>query len=285
MALGKFGLAGNRIGLLDQTAPPASDLGRLRNWAVCTMVEARGKVFFHLEDHLRRLEKSAVLAAIPFDRVEGFGSLVENLKTLVEKCGFEESLARIDISRGRTEDGFNPAEGANPALYAQVYRLHRKTGPIKLMTRDFLRPLPEIKSPDYLFAEIACGEAVRNGFDDVLFVEENKHILEATRSNIGFLRIDGAFCVPPPDKILEGITMKIVCGLIERNNLCPRVVQTPIAYGSIAKKEIAGAILTSTTGAVPVSQIDAVRFENNLKINEICSVFEDYREKYFANAK
>ncbi|MEK7599190.1 MAG: aminotransferase class IV [Patescibacteria group bacterium] len=285
MALGKFGLADNHIGPLSETAPPASDLGRLRNWAVCTMVEARGKVFFHLEDHLQRLKKSATLAAIPFDQIEGFGSLSENLGILVEKCGFEESLVRIDISRGQTDDGFNPAAGAAPSLYAQVYRLKRKTGPVKLATRNFLRPLPEIKSPDYLFAEIACGRAGQSGFDDVLFTEDNKYILEATRSNIGFFRTDGSFCVPPPDKILEGITMKIICELIAKNNLCPRVVQAPIAYDSIAKKEIIGAILTSTTGVVPVSQIDNARFENNLKINEICSVFKDYREKYFADAK
>jgi branched-chain amino acid aminotransferase len=285
MALGKFGLIGNRIGLLNQTAPPTNDLGRLRNWAVCTMVGARGNVFFHLEDHFERLKKSAILAAIPFDQVEGFDFLAANLKTLVEKCGFEESLVRIDVSRGQSEDGFNPAEGALPALYAQVYKLRRKTEPVKLMTRIFLRPLPEIKSPDYLFAEISCADSVQNGFDDVLYIDNGKNILEATRSNIGFLLADGSFCVPPPGKILEGITMKIVCGLIKRNNLCRSVNQAPIAYSSVVEKEIAGAILTSTTGVVPVSQIDAVRFENNLKINEICSVFKDYREKYFANAK
>ena len=68
----------------------------------------------------------------------------------------------------------------------------------------------------YLNSALAKSEALENGFDEAIVLAENGHVSEGSAENLFMLK-DGVFVTPPvTDDILEGVTRRLIIGLIRR---------------------------------------------------------------------
>jgi branched-chain amino acid aminotransferase len=68
----------------------------------------------------------------------------------------------------------------------------------------------------YANSALAKAEAEENGFDEAIVLTTDGHVSEGSAENI-FMYKDGLFVTPPvTDDILEGVTRKLVMGLLEK---------------------------------------------------------------------
>jgi branched-chain amino acid aminotransferase len=79
----------------------------------------------------------------------------------------------------------------------------------------------------YANSALAKAEAEENGFDEAIVMTVDGHVSEGSAENI-FMYKDGVFVTPPvTDDILEGVTRRLVMGLIE-GELGKKVVERSI---------------------------------------------------------
>jgi branched-chain amino acid aminotransferase len=106
----------------------------------------------------------------------------------------------------------------------------------------------------YINSALAKSEALENGFDEAIVLTESGHVSEGSAENV-FLLKDGVFVTPPvTDDILEGVTRKLVMGLI-RDEL-----HVPVVERSIDRTELYAGdeLFLCGTGAQvsPVIEVD-----------------------------
>src|SRR5205085_5689583 len=67
----------------------------------------------------------------------------------------------------------------------------------------------------YANSALAKAEAEENGYDEAIVMTTDGHVSEGSAENL-FMFKDGAFITPPvTDDILEGVTRKLLIGLIQ----------------------------------------------------------------------
>ncbi len=106
----------------------------------------------------------------------------------------------------------------------------------------------------YINSALAKSEALENGFDEAIVLTESGHVSEGSAENVFMLK-DGVFVTPPvTDDILEGVTRKLVMGLIREE------LQLPVVERSIDRSELytCDELLLCGTGAQvsPVIEVD-----------------------------
>jgi branched-chain amino acid aminotransferase len=106
----------------------------------------------------------------------------------------------------------------------------------------------------YVNSALAKSEALENGFDEAIVLSENGHVSEGSAENL-FIFKDGTFATPPvTDDILEGITRRLLIGLI-RDEL-----RVPVVERSIDRTELycCDELFLCGTGAQvsPVIEVD-----------------------------
>ncbi len=79
----------------------------------------------------------------------------------------------------------------------------------------------------YINSALAKSEALENGFDEAIVLTQEGHVSEGSAENLFMLK-DGAFVTPPvTDDILEGVTRRLIMGLI-RDELALPVLERSI---------------------------------------------------------
>jgi branched-chain amino acid aminotransferase len=123
------------------------------------------------------------------------------------------------------------------------------------------RRLPDCAVParakvtgSYVNSALAKSEALENGYDEAIVLTESGHVSEGSAENV-FLLKDGVFATPPvTDDILEGVTRRLVMGLI-RDEL-----NLPVVERSIDRTELytGDELFLCGTGAQvsPVIEVD-----------------------------
>jgi len=265
------------------------DLGSMRGWACGTILEAhypqlfpfRDHQLFHFSDHCHRLWESAERLRIPFWASK---SALEWVVTKeVRKVGFSDSLVSVRISRGLTDDSVNPsAFFCNRALlFVSVFQGQHHTAPIRLVSQEYRREYPDTKHTNYLFAELEYQELFLKKIDEILYLDpDSRAVLECARKNIGFV-FPNEFILPPAGDILEGITMKIMMRLASKNGF--PVVRRSIRYDDLLTivRDGGSMIAMSTTGVVPVEELDGIQIPTNENASELCDAFNAYRLEYY----
>ena len=234
-----------------------NDTAVLRSYSVFESLRTYDRRPFHLDDHLSRLFHSAELIDmdIHFSR-EDITGIVHKI---IERNTYRHATIRILITGGESEDGVLPS--GEPVLAILITPLaerdiQRFARGYKLITTSLQRVSPEAKTTNYVAAVRALKEAARHGADDALFVNEQGHVLEATRSNFFIFR--GDTLVTPRVGILIGITRNVVLELARG--------RFPIEERPILSTELAEAqeafVTSSSKEIVPVVQIDDLVISN-----------------------
>jgi branched-chain amino acid aminotransferase len=235
----------------DEATISINDIGLLRAYSVFESLRTYDRRPFHLDEHLNRLYHSAELIEldIPWSREQ----IAAVVREVIERNPYRHASIRILVTGGVSGDGILPS--GNPTLAVLITPLperdmERFARGYKLITTRLLRVAPEAKTTSYVAAVRALKEAARQGAEDALFVNEQGHVLESTRSN--FFIFKGDTLVTPREEVLIGITRNAVLELArgrfpvkERPILLEELAQADEAFVTASSKEI-----------VPVVQID-----------------------------
>jgi len=218
---------------------PATDDGLLRGDGVFEVVRVYDGHPFALEEHLQRLERSALNLRLPID-VEAVRSDAHRLLAHAG-AGHDHEALRIVLTRGGRRLLLTEPVGEVPE---QV-----RLGSI---TYSPTRVLDGVKSLSYAANMLASRLARERGFDEALLVTPHGRVLEAPTSSIFWVK-DGTVLTPPLDEhILASITRRLV---IEASD----AREQPCTLDELSKAD--EAFLASTIREVqPVAEIDGRRF-------------------------
>lgn len=226
-----------------------SDLGLLRSYAAFDYLRTYNGRPFHLRDHLRRFRSSAEGLMLPLKYTDDeIGRVVVDL---LARSGLPEAGVRLVITGGDSPDSMTVVE---PNFFILIERLpeyppeYREEG-VKLITNDYLRDVPAVKSTGYLNAIKLLPLVEQHGAHDMLYCHEGQ-VLELTRNNFFLFR--GNTLVTPKENILLGITRMVLLELCR--GVFP-IEERAVPVGEL--DETGEAFLCGTTkGVIPVVRVD-----------------------------
>ncbi len=228
-----------------------NDVAMLRCYSIFEALRTYNRRPFHLEEHLERLYRSASIIELDVPYTRDF--IAHIVQETIERNPYQHATIRLFVTGGESEDGVMPTGQAvlavliTPLGERDMESFARGT---KLMTTRLQRALPEAKTSNYVTAIRALKAAARRGANDALFVNEQGHVLEATRSNFFVFR--GDTLITPRVGVLIGITRNVVLSLArghfaieERPILLEELSTVDEAFLTLSSKEI-----------TPIVQID-----------------------------
>jgi branched-chain amino acid aminotransferase len=223
------------ITLASEATIPATDEGLLRGDGVFEVIRIYDGQPFALEEHLRRLERSALNLRLPLD-LEAVRADANRLLAHAGGGPDHEQL-RIVITRGGRR--LLLTEPLPPSAD------HVRLGSI---TYSPTRVLDGIKSLSYAANMLSSRLARERGYDEALLVTPHGHVLEAPTSSFFWVK-DGEVLTPPLDEhILASITRRVVveqAGVVERSCTLSDLADADEAF-----------IASTTREVQPVSAID-----------------------------
>jgi D-alanine transaminase len=169
---------------------------------------------FTLREHLDRLDRSAgdLELAVPLERE----ALVEQVLRLVAASGVREGMIYLQLTRGAAPRNHVFSADARPTLLFYARQLPPPQLPgegegVKLLpVKDERWKRCWIKSIALLPNVLAKNQAVQQGYDEAVFVENGGIITECSSSNV-FAVIAGKLVTHPVgSKVLPGITRQVL---------------------------------------------------------------------------
>lgn len=228
-----------------------NDLAVLRCYSVFESLRTYNRRPFHLHEHLDRLYHSASLIELDVPYTRDF--IAQIVYEVIDRNPYKHATIRLFITGGESEDGIMPTGKAVLAVLITALGerdMERFVRGTKLITTRLQRTLPEAKTSNYVTVIRALKEAARRGASDALLVNEQDHVLEATRSNFFIFR--GDTLITPRSEILIGVTRNVVLDLAhdrfaleERPILLEELSTVDEAFMTSSSREI-----------VPIVQID-----------------------------
>ncbi len=262
----------------DQAVISVNDMIVLRGFGVFDFLRTYNKKPFFLEDHIKRLQKSAELIglAVPWSKEEIADIVLQTL----ERNDHEEYNIRLVVTGGISHDSITP-EG-NSKLMVMVSQIHKLppewyTDGVKIVTGQVERCIPGAKTTTYLQAVLALREARAKEAIEAIYMDPNGRLLEGTTTNL-FLYINEKLVTPSSD-ILPGITRQVLLDILSD--------KFDIEIRDVNKKELKNAqeafLSASNKEIVPVTQIDDLIL-NNGKIGpqtqKIMQIFHEFTQNY-----
>ncbi|MDP9571426.1 D-amino-acid transaminase [Agrobacterium tumefaciens] len=173
--------------------------------------------------HLARLKRSldALGIAMPVAEAE----LLDLHKEIARRNGIEDGLIYLQVSRGVQDRDFVFPEAMEPTFVMFTQTKKVLDNP-KWKTGLSVKTVPEgrwsdrqIKTVQLLYSSLRKTEANRQGYDDVLFVE-NGHITEASSANFHIVTQEGVLVTRDlSNALLHGITRGSILHLARKADL------------------------------------------------------------------
>ncbi len=215
---------------------------------------------FAIEEHLRRMNRSARALGIPFDPGEPWHGRTQRLSRMNRMTG-RSGAVRLTISRGAGPVTLIPGRVRRPTRLMLFRPLEPHLGRarhdgVAVHLHPFgagVHPeLRRIKTVNYLPAVIARTEARKQGCFESLYRLDDGTILEGTTSNIFVVRRGRLFTSPLAAGVLPGVTRGLVLRIAEK---ITEVRETRLRESDLLQAD--EAFLTSSTIEVlPVVRVD-----------------------------
>ncbi|MEP2772714.1 MAG: aminotransferase class IV [Fulvivirga sp.] len=257
-----------------------NDLAIMRGYGIFDFFRLSDGVPLFIDDHLDRFYHASerVRLKIPFTKNE----LKEHLYTLFDKNQMRVAGIRMILTGGYTPNGYDPGQPnlvitQEPITFPPAYKYENG---IKLITHEYLRDLPEVKTINYMTGIFLQDKVQREGAYDVVYYY-NDQVLELTRSNI-FIVDEHNKIITPKNNILLGITRK---NLLRAAKDKVSIIERPIALKELYNAK--EAFLTGTTKRVlPITQMDDRTIGNGKPGNvtrQMIELFEQYEREYVSS--
>lgn len=186
--------------------------GLICGWGIFTTLRiSRGEAFAY-ERHWRRLEKDATITRIPMPYTAA--KVRVHLHEVIRANKVTEGSARIYLVYNTV--GFWQSDEKYPQVDLIIYTAglpeHRET--VRLAIREHGRhaasPLAGVKTISWLNNVWAIAEAAKEGFDEVVMLNERGEVTECTSANIFVVRGEKVLTPPLNSGCLEGVTRGIL---------------------------------------------------------------------------
>ena len=242
----------------DKALVHVSDLALLRGYGVFDFFRLVELQPLYFNDHIERFYSSA--DALRLKCPVGRKRLKSMILDIIAANNIQHSGIRVVLTGGASDTGYAIGKPTLFVINEPINPLpenHFSKG-IKLISHEYLRDLPEVKSINYLMGIYKLPEVKENGAMDLLF-HWNGKISEVTRSNF--------FMVGQEDKIvtagkgvLKGVNRKHVISLAKAHF---EVDERDMYMDELSHAK--EAFITGTTKKVmPVYQIDDIIIGNGL---------------------
>lgn len=245
-----------------------NDLGFQRGYCVFDFLRTYKKKPFHLDEHLDRFFYSLneLDIQIPYTKKD----LMNLIYQIIQYNGINDIAIKLMGSGGYSLDGFSrPNMGNVYIICYSVAHLVNKD-PLRLCSTHFKRLFPSVKTTCYLPAIQALNQQKKDEYDDIVYLDENNHVLESSRSNIVFIK--GNQLITAKTGVLKGITKEVVKHITADSYTW---VERDIPYEELPLME--EAFITATLKPVyPIKQIDQVIFSSKAQTKGIADLFERY---------
>ena len=229
------------------------DLGVTRGYGVFDFFRTYKKIPFYLEEHLSRFYSSAYQAdlLVPYSKEE----IIAGINELICNHSSEDIGIRLYLTAGSSSHIFFPE--SNPSFWMVATKISNiNISSVRLKTIYVQRDLPSIKSLNYMAAIISARKFSKEGFDDIVYMNDKNELLESSTSNLFFIKNNRL--ITANENILEGITRSIILEIAKGN--------FEIELRSITLSELCDVdecFITSTTKEIcSVSRIDNIEFKN-----------------------
>ena len=179
----------------------------------------KGPAVFRLEEHLKRLIRSAKLYYMPVPY--SLERLYDATFELIEGNGLDHCYVRPIIFRGYGEMGLFPMNVPVQVMIAAwpwgtylgeegiLHGVRAKSSSIQSLDHTALARAAKATG-QYLNSILAKVEVTNAGYDEAIMLTEHGHVAEGSGENIFVIR-NGVIMTPPPsDGVLEGITRDII---------------------------------------------------------------------------
>jgi branched-chain amino acid aminotransferase len=176
---------------------PATDDGLLRGDGIFEVIRVYDGRPFAIEDHLRRLERSAHNLRLPLD-LEAARADAHRLLAHAG-TGTAHELLRIVVTRG-----------GHRVLLTEPLPSSPDRIRLTVITYSPTRVLDGVKSLSYGANMLASRLARERGFDEALLVTPHGRVLEAPTSSIFWIKGEDILTPPLDDHILASITRAAV---------------------------------------------------------------------------
>jgi branched-chain amino acid aminotransferase len=186
--------------------------GLICGWGIFTTLRiSRGEAFAY-ERHWRRLEKDANLTHLPMPYTAA--KVRVHLHEAIRANQVAEGCARIYLVYNTV--GFWQSDEKHPQVDLIIYTAslpeHREV--VRLGLREHGRhaasPLAGVKSISWLNNVWAVAEAAKDGFDEVVMLNERGEVAECTSANIFAVKNEKILTPPLNSGCLEGVTRGIL---------------------------------------------------------------------------
>lgn len=261
---------------LEETSVSATCLGLQRGYAVFDFVRTRNGKLFHIEDHLDRLRHSA--AELHLRLPLNDGQIRDIAQQLIDGNDLKSPAIRLILTGGCAntkppleQPDFIMIAEELPSYTDQVY-----SEGAKLISVEFQRELPRVKSINYLNAIRLEPLKQKHGAFDILYYQNNR-ITECPRNNFFLVRNDRL--ITPKDDVLHGVTRKLVM-LLARDLLT--IEERTVTLDELESAD--EAFVTSTSkGIIPIVQIDELKIGDGavgVHTHMLMELFKQYSRNY-----
>ena len=186
--------------------------GLICGWGLFTTMRiVRGEAFAY-ERHWRRLEKDAALTRLPL--TYSSAKVRVQLQEVIRANKVEDGCARIYLVWNTV--GFWKSEEKMPEVDLVITSADVPTYPdtLRVAVREHGRhaasPLAGVKTTSWLGSVWAVAEAQREGFDEVVLLNERGEVSECTAANIFAVKGDKVLTPPLNSGCLEGVTRGVL---------------------------------------------------------------------------
>ena len=225
-------------------------------------IRAYGRKVYRLDEHIKRLYESCYTLGIDIGKTKD--EMKEIVKELIRRnldAGFTDLYMRLQVTRGfKAQTGMHPTLNVTNASIVicvdQKPPIFNKEG-ITLVTTWLKRYSPSYMDPkihccNQLNQIMAACEAIRQGADEAIMLDQNGYVAETNSTNLQMIK-DGALILPTLDSQLPGITRKTMIQIAKEMGMEVQVRNVSVSeYYNADEVFICG-----TVGeVVPVKMID-----------------------------
>ena len=225
-------------------------------------IRAYGRKVYRLDEHIKRLYESCYTLGIDIGKTKD--EMKEIVKEVIRRnldAGFTDLHMRLQVTRGfKAQTGMHPTLNVTNASIVicvdQKPPIFNKEG-ITLVTTWLKRYSPSYMDPkihccNQLNQIMAACEAIRQGADEAIMLDQNGYVAETNSTNLQMIK-DGALILPTLDSQLPGITRKTMIQIAKEMGMEVQVRNVSVSeYYNADEVFICG-----TVGeVVPVKMID-----------------------------
>lgn len=263
----------------------AGQTGYLNGWGVFSTLRVASGSLFAFERHFARMERDAHRFHVPFPF--SAAELQSALDLLIEANHAQDAVLRVAVVRNRGGSFEGPAIERESDLVAFTAPLNAWGSAVRLSyvpnARFAASPFAGAKITSWSENLTWYEEAHRDGFDEVILLNENGEVSECTSANI--FAIQGTHVYTPPlatSGCLPGVTRAILLEDIHPAGIT--IVEKALTPSELEASDCV--FITSTTrDLLPVSSIDHYPVRQKTEVLEsLRKAFAAFRQTYTRKA-